>query len=143
MVVKRYAGLHLGLIVLLWLSIGLITACGGTENQTKPNIQTILLVRAPDVSLPLNKPIEVKSRTDAPGGVSHVELYAVEMPSGDKNVLIRSDPVSPDATSFSQTTFTASQEFIPKQAGHYIIKVVGYNQLGEKSDSNYIGFDVK
>jgi hypothetical protein len=139
--VKKYMGLQLWaiVIVLIW-SAGLVAACRSTQTgaSTLPEVQTQLLVRAPDGPLPLNKSIEVRSRTDAAAGVSHVELYAVELPSGDKDVLIRSDPAP-----FSQTTFTASQQFTPIVPGHYVIKVVGYNQQGQNSTSNFISFDVR
>jgi hypothetical protein len=131
---------RLGIVFILWVGAGILVACGaaGPENPSLPPIQTELLVRAPDASLPLNKSIEVLARTDAAEGVSHVELYAVELPTGEKEVLIRSDAAPPHAT-----TFTTSQDFIPRQAGHYVIKVVGYNSLGQSSTSNFIGFDVQ
>jgi hypothetical protein len=138
--VKRYAGLHGWAIVVLLLTVGLVAACGATENGLTPlpPIQTQLLVRAPDGPLPLGRPIEVRSRTDATDGVSHVELYAVELP-GNRDVLIRSDP----APQPQQKSYTISQEFTPRQAGHYVIKVVGYNRQGQTFTSNFIGFDVQ
>ena len=136
--VKRYAGLNLGVILLLLLSTGFIAACGTNATQTAPlsDIKTELLVRAPDGSLPLNKSIEVKSRTEAKDGVSHVDLY-ITLPS-NQEVLARSD-----AATFRQTNFITSQMFTPKQAGHYVIKVVGYNKQGTPASSNSIGFDVQ
>ena len=140
MIVKEYTGLRLWIVLVLWLSVGLVVGCGSTQTEAKPlpEIQTELLVRAPDAPLPLNKSIEVESRTNAAAGVSHVELYAVELPTGEKEVLIRSD-----AAPLQPTTFTTSQEFTPKQAGHYVIKVVGYNRFGQSYTSNFIGFDVE
>lgn len=140
MIGKKQAGWRLGMVVALWVSAGLMVACEPTATESKPlpEIQTQLLVRAPDAPLLLNKTVEVESRTDAEGGVSHVELYAVELPTGEKDVLIRSD-----VASLHPTTFTTSQEFIPRQAGHYVIKVVGYNRSGQSHTSNFIGFDVQ
>lgn len=140
MIIRKYGRLRLGLVIALWLGVGLMAACtvDGAEVESLPEIQTQLLVRAPDAALPLNKSIEVQSRTDAADGVSHVELYAVELPTGEKEVLIRSD-----AASLHPTTFTTSQEFIPRQPGHYVIKVVGYNRSGQSHTSNFIGFDVQ
>jgi hypothetical protein len=89
--------------------------------------------------LQVNQPVNVRSRTqDTESRISHIELYAVELPSGEQNVLIRSDPAP-----FDQTTYTASQIFIPAQPGHYVIKVVGYNRQGNWAESDYIGFDVR
>jgi len=116
-------------------------ACGSStaEPTPLPGVNTWLLVKAPDEPLPVNKPVNVRSRTeDAQTGVSHVELYALELPSGETNVLIRSDRAP-----FDQTTFTASQFFIPKQPGHYVVQVIGYNHKGETAQSNIISFDAK
>jgi hypothetical protein len=136
--VKRYADLILASILLLLLSAGLIAACGTSERRPEPlaDIKTELLVRAPDGPLPLNKSIEVKSRTEAQDGVSHVDLY-LTLPT-NQEVLARSD-----AAAFGQTTFITSQMFTPKQTGHYVIKVVGYNKEGTPASSNSIGFDVQ
>ncbi len=136
--VKRYAGMYLGVILVLLLSAGVVAACGSTSAQTAalPEIQTQLLVRAPDGPLPLNKSIDVISRTEATNGVSHVDLY-VTLPSNEE-VLVRSD-----AATFQQKSFMTSQMFTPKQAGHYVIKVVGYNKQGKSYPSNSIGFDVQ
>lgn len=119
----------------------LMAACDltGTDTTTSEGIRTWLLVTPPESTLPVNRPLNVRSRTqDSVNFVSHVELYAVQLPSGDTDLLIRSD-----AAPFQQTTFTASQVFIPRQPGHYVIKVVGYNKLGNKAESNFIGFDVE
>ncbi|GAB4435982.1 MAG: hypothetical protein Fur0044_33150 [Anaerolineae bacterium] len=136
--VKKSTGWRLGFVATLLLSLGLVTACRSaeTEAQPLPEIQTELLVRAPDGPLPVNKSIEVRSRTDASAGVSHVDLY-VTLPD-NQEVLVRSD-----AAAFQQKSFTASQTFTPKQVGHYIIKVVGYNLQGKSYSSNAIGFDVQ
>ncbi len=138
MMVKNYSGWRLGLVTIVVLSLGLITACRSADTQAQPlpEIQTELLVRAPDGPLPLNKSIEVRSRTDASAGVSHVELFVTLPDTGE--ILVRSD-----AAAFQQKSFTASQTFTPKQPGHYIIKVVGYNQQGTPYPSNSIGFDVQ
>jgi hypothetical protein len=127
------------LVLILCLSV--LTACGDTiaEPTPQPGVNTWLLVKAPDQPLPVNKPVNVRSRTeDGQVGVSHVELYALELPSGETNVLIRSDRAP-----FDQTTFTASQFFIPKQPGHYVVQVIGYNNIGETSPSNIISFDAR
>ena len=100
---------------------------------------TRLLVRAPDKPLPLNnKPITVNARVQDPNSyISHVELYAVEMP-GNTNVLLDSQ-VAP----FEQTVFTASPSFTPSVPGDYVIKVVGYNKNGDSRESEYIRFTVQ
>lgn len=115
-------------------------ACVATEAEpTLPSgVRTWLLVKAPEGPLPLNEPVIVRSRTEDSQGVSHVELYAVELPSGETNVILRSDRAP-----FAQTSFTAIQTFIPLQEGHYVIKVVGYNRRGESAESDLIGFDVE
>jgi len=126
----------------LLFSFSLVTTTcsfGQTETTAPEGIRTWLLVRAPDGPLPAGRPVDVKSRSeDAQHGISHVELYAVQLPSGESNVLIRSD-----AAPFRQTSFTASQLFVPRQPGHYVIKVVGYNRLGDRAESEYISFDVQ
>ncbi len=105
---------------------------------TIDRFQTSLLVRPPDTPLPINRPITVRSRTEDPTAVSHVELYAVQTPSGESNILIRSDQAP-----FTQKSFTAAQTFTPIEQGHYVIKVVGYNQAGQKTESDFLGFDVQ
>jgi len=122
--------------------VGLLitTGCNTADSQSEPTpgVHIRLLVKAPDNALPAGKPVNVRSRTmDAVNKVSHVELYAVQWPSGQGELLIRADPAP-----FDQTTFTASQIFTPTAPGHYVIKVVGYNKLGEKMESAYLGFDV-
>ena len=136
--IKRYTNLHLGVILVLLLSTGLIAACGSNAARTAPlpDINTELLVRAPDGPLPLNKSVEVKSHTQAKDGVSHVDLY-ITLPN-NQEVLARAD-----AAAFGQTDFIISQMFTPKQTGHYVIKVLGYNKQGTPAPSNSIGFDVQ
>jgi hypothetical protein len=129
-------------LLLLLLSLILLAGCDTQEAETaEEGIHTWLLVRAPDGPLPAGKALTVKSRTeDIINGVSHVELYAVQLPASAErvNLLIRSD-----AAPFDQTTFTADQTFIPVQPGDYVIKVVGYNQLGQSDESEYISFRVE
>ena len=126
------------------LLIGLLVGCNTEDAQPVQTIHTRLLVRAPDGPLPISTPLTVKSRTeDTENSVSHVELYIVEFtppnepssPEKETNLLVRSD-----AAPFDQTAFTADQTFIPTRPGDYIIKVVGYNKLGEKAESEYISF---
>lgn len=136
---KRRAWGYFGSIVIV-LFATIVTAC--SSNEAPPDIpdgiRTQLLVKAPDTSLPSGTPLTVRSLTEANSpGVSHVELHAVQLPSGEQDVLLRSD-----APPFDQTTFTTMQEFTPMQPGHYVIKVVGFNKLGQKAESAYISFDV-
>jgi hypothetical protein len=141
MMTRKYSGMSLWLILVLWLITELVAACSstpGTAGQLPP-IQTQLLVRAPDGPLPVNKSISVRSLTEAADGVSHVELYAVQLPTGHTNVIIRSDP----ATTVNQPSFTVAQTFTPTQPGHFVIKVVGYNSFGQSDESDYISFDVQ
>lgn len=140
---KKYAGLYLSIVLVLLTTIGLLAACDADEEPeiiAHEGVQTQLLVKAPVEPLPLNEALDVKSRTvDVENGVSHVELYAVQSPAGEEALLlIRSDPAP-----FAQTSFTVSQVFVPVQPGHYVIKVVGYNNLGQSAESDYIGFDVE
>lgn len=139
MVVKQYPILRLWLAIVLLTSLIGLVACNSTETEpSRPErLQTWLLVEPPTAPLPADRPVTVRSRTQDPEAVSHVELYAVELPSGQRNVLIRSD-----AAPFAQTTFTARQTFTPLQPGHYVIKVVGYNKQGQQAESDFIGFDV-
>lgn len=129
---------------LLILLVGLLVGCNTEAAQTAQTIHTRLLVRAPDIPLPISTPVTVKSRTeDIENGVSHVELYIVEFtppnepasPEKETNLLVRSD-----AAPFDQTAFTAEQTFIPTRPGDYVIKVVGYNKLGASAESEYISF---
>jgi len=138
-VIKRKSSRPIWRILFLLLSIGLLTTCGsGSDANSVQGLNTWLLVSAPETMLPVGQPVEVRSRTeDADTAISHVELYAVQVPNGQSNVLIRSD-VAP----FQQTAFTASQIFTPLQAGRYAIKVVGYNIEGDRADSDTISFEV-
>jgi hypothetical protein len=138
---KKYTTWQLWVILALLVSVGLLAACSSSEAELTPyqGVRTWLLVKAPEGPLPINRAVTVKSRTeDTEHKVSHVELYAVQWPEGEEELLIRSDPAP-----FDQTSFTASQTFTPRRPGHYVIKVVGYNKLGQKAESDYIGFDVE
>ncbi|MBN1993271.1 MAG: hypothetical protein JW953_11250 [Anaerolineae bacterium] len=133
--------LQLWLILILLLFAVLITACTDSQAETTPSagVRTWLLVKEPEHPLPLDrKPVAVRSRTEAGVGVSHVELYALQLPSGETNLLIRADQAP-----FAQTSFTVNQTFIPTQSGHYVIQVKGYNRLGESAESDIISFDVE
>jgi hypothetical protein len=135
-----------GWTIFVVLMAGLMmTACNLTTTDTAKaqELRTWLLVSPPDTPLPCNKPVNVRSRTqDVENFVSHVELYAVELPAAPGNAAEENVLVRADAAPFQQTTFTASQLFIPKRPGHYVIKVIGYNKLGDRAESDYIGFDV-
>ena len=140
MPVKRFS-IQIWVALILLLYAGTVTACGISEADAPPSagVRTWLLVKAPTRALPINQPVNVRSRTeDSEAHVSHVELYALELPSGETNILIRSDQAP-----FDQSSFTASQVFTPKRPGHYVIQVVGYNRQGKESKSNIIGFDVE
>lgn len=139
MPVRSYGAWRLGSILILLLSLGLLVACNGQEEATAGQELSIrLLVRAPDGPLPAGRPLNVRSRSkDGQHGVSHVELYAVEFPTGERDILIRADKAP-----FRQTSFTASQVFTPLEPGHYVIKVVSYNNIGHRVESEYISFDV-
>lgn len=129
-------------LLLLGLSLILLAGCDTQEAETtEEGIHTSLLVRTPDGPLPAGKALTVKSHSeDINNGVSHVELYAVQLPASSEriNLLIRSD-----AAPFDQTSFTAEQTFIPVQPGDYVIRVVGYNKLGQSDESEYISFRVE
>jgi hypothetical protein len=125
-------------ILVLAVSALLVTGCFSSQPAVDKTFSTRLLVKAPDQPLPRAKAVTVQSRTqDEVNGVSHVELYAVEMP-GDTNVLLNAQ-----AAPFEQTIFTASQSFVPNQVGDYVIKVVGYNKAGNKTESEYVRFSVQ
>lgn len=143
MLSKNLFAWQMGIIILIVTSLALLTACGNDSAPPEPTpyqgVRTWLLVKGPDTPLQAGRPVTVKSRTeDSRHKVSHVELYAVQWPGSEGELLIRSD-----AAPFDQTFYTAAQTFTPNQAGHYVIKVVGYNKLGEKAESDYIGFDVE
>lgn len=130
----------LSIVLLFLLAISIIGCSSGeAENALPGGIRTRLLVEAPTEPISAGSSITVRSRTESvKPGVSHVELYAVQLPSGQENVLIRSD-----AAPFNQTVFSAMQVFTPLEPGPYVIKVVGYNKLGQPSESEYISFDVE
>jgi len=138
MVKIKYLKLWWGIMV-CGLSLGLFVACGANV-PTPPakSLRTWLLVKAPATPLPLNKPVTVKSRTEDAMGVSHVELYAVQLPDGESGLLLNSE-----AAAGHPPSFTSSLTFIPTMKGHYMIKVVGYNKQGQSAESEYIDFDVE
>lgn len=138
---RKYSIFRWGGLFALVMGVGfMVSACSDSAAETPPPAgpRTQFLVRAPDNPLPVNKPVTVRSQTQDVGGVSHVELYAVQTPAGENNLLIRADRVP-----FAQTSFIAAQTFTPLQAGHYVIKVVGYNLAGETAESDFIGFEVE
>ena len=146
---KEIFDLQPGLILLVAVVLGFLTACSqtGTETPTPEGVRVQLLVTSPSQPLPINQPVNVISRTeDAKQQVSHVELYAVEWPSKETEVeagkrdelLLRSD-----AADFAQTVFTAHQRFVPTEPGVYKVKVVGYNKLGYSAATENLEFEVK
>lgn len=154
---KKYTRVLIIIVVLLLLiGLGLAIAyfTGGSEvsrvsqiwNATDQELQTWMLVRAPDGPLPVNRPITVKSRSRDPNNhLSHVELYTVEIPTQDNAPTTQKVDLLIDTqfVPFEQTTFTANQTFTPEWRGEYVIKVVGYNINGDKSESEYIRFAVQ
>lgn len=147
MVTRKYATLSILSLLILLLSFGLMTACSGNQQTIEQTFQTSLLVSEPTTSLTAGEQYDIKSRTQAPNGVSHVELYVVEyVPFGGappevipllpyKDVLISSQ-----AAPYNQTIFTANQYFIPNQPGEYLIKVVGYDKAGDSRESQFLRF---
>ncbi len=132
----KYLLRQLWMMAGLLLAVGLLTAC--RQSESLPDIETTLLVGAPDHALPANKPIIVKAQVVASEGVSHAELYWGPA-TGTDMLLIRADAPQPFAY---PTTYVVSQQFTPLQAGDYVIKVVGYNRLGVADTSDYLSFKV-
>lgn len=147
MIVGQPISLRLWSILILVLSIGLLTTCGSSdvvEPTISEEFRTWLLVREPENSLPAGQPVDVRSRSeDARYGISHVELYLVEFQPNDSNEVIRDLLVRSDATPFQQTSFTVSQIFTPRQSGRYVIKVKGYNKIGESEETKTLSFVVR
>ncbi len=128
-------------------SIGLLTTCGSSADaetaRKSDEFRTWLLVGEPENSLPAGQAVNVRSRSeDAQHGISHIELYLVEFKPEASNNIIRDILIRSDAAPFQQTSFTASQTFTPKQPGHYIIKVRGYNRIGQSKESETLSFVV-
>ena len=142
MLAKKYISFSSLIILVILLIISVVLPACNLFREGPPEysgVQTELLVKPPDKPLPVNQPVEVRSRTeDTRYKISHVELYAAQLPSGQSNVLIRSDPAPSPLSSF-----TARQSFTPLEPGHYIIKVVGYNRQGDNVTSDSLGFDVE
>ena len=151
MMTLRYATLSIISLLILLLSFGLMTACNSNDQTISQTFQTTLLATEPQTPLIVNNQYEIRSRTQAPEyAVSHVELYVVEYVPLDE--AIANQPgvapqlpyqdilISSQAAPFNQTIFTASQSFIPKQPGEYLIKVVGYNKIGQSTESQYLRF---
>ncbi len=129
------------LMIIIFILAFAVAACSSTEEPetTYTGVNTQLLVTEPNAPLFVNDQVEVISKSDdSQYGISHIELYAVQLPDGNTDVLLRSD-----AAPFNQTSFTASQIFTPKQPGRYVIQVIGYNHIGEASITNALGFDVR
>ena len=144
--IQRRTRLRLWGVLIVGLGLSLLSACGSDSagSTVSSDINTWLLVKAPDKPLAAGRPVNVKSRSEDADGISHVELYVVELQPADtaknqvRNVLIRSD-----AAPFDQTVYTANQSFTPTERGHYVIKVVGYDKAGQSDESDYISFMVQ
>jgi hypothetical protein len=137
---------RLWMILALLLVAGLVAACaaGEPETTTPDRIQIWLLVREPEVPLPVDRPVIVKSRSEAPlPGISHTELYLVELRAPDNTLVLDNVLIRADAAPVEQTVFTVDQTFTPTVPGHYVIKVVGYDKEGQSDESEYIGFTVQ
>lgn len=129
----------IGSITLLLL-VGVFTACSSevTGQAIAGGIQVRLLVQPPTNPLPVGSVLNVRSLTESETPISHIELYALQLPSDAQNVLIRAD-----APALAQTNFTAMQRFTPQRAGNYVLRITAYNQAGQKAESNPISFTVE
>jgi|GEM_PF-1358873 len=151
MVVRKPISLRLWGILILVLSTGLLTTCSGSSDAEtlatvtiSEELRTWLLSEAPHNALPAGQPVSVRSRSeDAQHEISHVELYLVEFRPEGSNEIIRDLLIRSDAAPFQQMSFTALQPFTPRLPGHYIIKVKGYNKIGESSESETLSFVVR
>lgn len=134
---------YITITILVLFALG-IAACDslaeiGTDPSNGSSELRTFLVEEPRGPIAVNSVVEIQSTTSDPSSrVSHVELYAVQLPSGQENLLLRADPAS-----FDQTTFTVNQAFVPTQPGYYVIKVVGYNIQGNSAESSSVGFEVQ
>ncbi|RMF04349.1 MAG: hypothetical protein D6768_03405 [Chloroflexi bacterium] len=144
MIAKNLAATPLRHCLILLLLLLPMVACNTTPDETCTGSEvpeTVLLVREPAGPLPVNRPVTVKARTkDAKCGVSHIELVAVELPPNNQGQTFANVLVRADAPPFAQTTFTAEQTFVPTQRGDYLIKVKGYNLVGNWQESASIRF---
>ncbi len=127
--------------VLLILGISVLSTILSCSSNNEPEkvFETRLLVRAPDKPLPVNRPVKIISRSDDPNNeISRIELVLVSTPNGEKDLIAGVTP-APDG----QTILTAEQEIVPLMAGDFVVKAVGYNKLGEQTESEYISFTVQ
>ncbi|HMQ51057.1 MAG TPA: hypothetical protein PKE64_24550 [Anaerolineae bacterium] len=126
--------------ITLLLLVGVLTACSSevTGQAIAGGIQVRLLVQPPTNPLPVGSVLNVRSLTESETPISHIELYALQLPSDAQNVLIRAD-----APALAQTNFTAMQRFTPQRAGNYVLRITAYNQAGQKAESNPISFTVE
>jgi len=127
--------------VLLILGIAVLSVMLSCSSNTEPEkvFETRLLVRAPDQPLPVNRPVKIISRSDDPNNeISRIELVLVSTPNGEKDLIAG---VSPAPS--GQTVLTAEQEIVPLMPGDFVVKAVGYNKLGEQTESEYISFTVQ
>lgn len=151
MVVRKPISLRLWGILILVLGIGLLTTCSSSEDAEtvatvaiSEELTTWLLVGEPATALPVGRTVNVRSRSeDSQHEISHVELYLVEFRPEGSDDIIRNLLIRSDAAPFQQVSFTVLQPFTPKQPGHYIIKVRGYNKIGESTESETLSFVVK
>ena len=155
MIARKSIPLRLWSILILVLSISMLTTCSSSDNgeaatatitttSSSEGLHTWLLVGAPESFLPAGQSITVRSRSeDAQNGISHIELYLVEFRPEAGNDVISNLLIRSDAAPFQQTSFTASQAFTPKQPGNYIIKVRGYNKIGQSEESETLSFVVR
>ena len=146
---KRHISFYMWSIVILLLTLFVAACSDNAPERELPNgVRTQLLVKQPETTLPVGTPLTVRSFTEAvTPGVSHVELYIVQLSSQEKGDIVDLNGphklIRSDAAPFDQTTFTAVQRFTPLTSGHYVIKVVGYNRSGTSAESEYISFDVE
>ena len=124
--------------VLLILGIAVLSVLLSCSSNNEPEkvFETRLLVRAPDQPLPVNRPVKIISRSDDPNNeISRIELVLVSTPGGEKDLIAGVTPAPDD-----QTVLTAEQEIVPLMPGDFVVKAVGYNKLGEHTESEYVSF---
>jgi hypothetical protein len=117
------------LVLSLFLYGVLVVACGGGEQDQRPNIKILTPVQHDVITL--DAPLLIQSRAHDDHGLTRVELK------------INGLPVESYGIPANQTSFLVEQSWTPQEAGVYFISLIAYDSRQQASDAAQVTVNVR